>query len=572
MWKLYALFWIILFVVFGLVQDAGYVTDYLGWQARVQEGGLQGALHTYDYPAQLQGYALLMWLIEQLRGVSTWLVHAFNVSLFAGGATLLFELVQKVLHDHNNPNSTLAAGLAAMLYVFSPTNTEIMIWRVCPHYFVSILVWLGTLLLLRSYVREGSKKHLASAMALQTVGLFCLELAYALPIAVFGWVAYYYFFLRSGSTRRAALAFGSSVALVALHLMLTKLVQGAWIGHYGADVATSQPLSEIIAAPWRWISRAGLQYRFWATPWKKWLTAALGNPVVSLALYGFVALLTGRAIQLWLRFRKTRQTPPAWTPLLLWVFLAGAGTAAVSQLYYFDQFIVDTDRFGALAVVFTTALIATGLSLIRKRALLTALAIPIILVNSLIFAKNLYTWTSSQAVLTGLSSSFSKILKEADLQKETPTTVYLLGYARTFNGVHLLGDNREGQSALAGHLASSVSGNDQLSQDQISFVDIAQFHQLSVTDSIKPRWENGKLIVVLDAPGSWLMYKDLGVKNRRDEDNQLDVHVGKWSIQVTWDSPPPANTIFLYQASDHFVRLPYPVAEKSPRPDPTVIQ
>jgi len=567
MLKQFILVWLILFVVYGFVQDAGYVTDYLGWQNRVAEGGLSGVFHTYDYPAQLQGYAFLMWLVEQMRSVSTWLVHAFNVTLFAGATVLLYQLVQKVLDDHLHPTSVYAAGIAAFLFALSPTNTEIMVWRVCQHYLVSLLVWLGTLLLLRLYLKNNTTKHLAWALLLQIVGLFCLELAYALPIAVLGLVCYYVFFLKAGTWKRAMLAFTTAAGLFILHLVLTRIVQGAWIGHYGADVATSQPISEIIAAPWRWILRAMLHYRFWPNDLRYGLTALLGNPVVSLSLYAIVAAALGRAVRIWMHLRKTAQAPPVWISLVLWIFLAGAGTAAVSQLYFLDLLLVSNDRLGALTILFVVAFIGTALSMLPRK-LIMVVALPIILVNGFTHAIALSAWSSSQYILSELVSSVSDVLAEAEPTNNSKQTVYLLGYSRTFKGIDLLGDFREGHSALASYLASPVSGIDSSITSRIDFIDLAQFHQKNLSDKLKARWQKGSLIVALDARGSWLMYRDRGIKDRRDNTYNFDLKVNEWNVQIDWDKPPSLNSIFLYQENNRFVQLPYPVAGKSPQPLP----
>lgn len=565
MLKQFILAWITLFVVYGFVQDAGYVTDYIGWQLRVSEGGLAGALHTYDYPAQLQGYAVLMWLVEQLRSVSTWLVHVFNTTLYAGATVLLYQLVLKVLDDHKHPTSAYAAGIAAFLFALSPSNTEIMVWRVCQHYLVSLLVWLGTLLLIRLFLQKNKTTYLTSAVLLQTLGLFCLELAYALPIAVLGWVCYYVFFLRSGTWKKALLAFGTSIGLVILHLLLTKYVQGSWIGHYGAEVATSQTFSEIISAPWRWISRAVLHYRFWPTEWRYGLTETLGNPLISLLLYGIVGLTLGRAIQVWLRLRGTMKAPPIWTSLLLWVFLAGAGAAAVSQLYYFDLLLVNNDRLGALTILFSVAFIGTLLSMLPKKLIMIA-ALPIILVNGYTHAIALNAWSSSQLVLTELTSSVTNVLAKAETTANTRLTVYLLGYSQSFKGVHLLGDVRENQSALSSYLHNPVSGVAKSITENVDFIDLSQFHQMELSDKVNARWQNESLIVALDAPGSWLMHNDRGIKSRRDDTRNFDLKVNEWNIQIYWDKAPPLQTIFLYQEDNKFIQLPYPIKGKSPEP------
>ena len=554
--KEYISIWILLFLLFGFVHNAGYVTDYIGWQERVIEGGFWGALHTYDYPAQLQGYALMMWLTEHMRSISPWLVHASSISLYAGGTLLLKNLVQSVLFDHGSKNHLWAGWLAAGLFALSPSNTEIVIWRVCPHYLISIIVWISSLLLLRTYLNSGKNSSLYWALGVQVIGLFSLELAYALPIAVLGWTTYYVFFLKTGTWRRAFIATLGAISLVALHLLLTKIVQGTWIGHYGADVATSQPLSEIIAAPWRWIMRSGFHYRFWSRAWKKGLTSYLGNPAVSLALYLIVALALSLAVKSWSRLRKTNQLPSTWTALLLWVFLAGAGTAAISQLYFYDHFPIENDRLGTLSIVFVAALIATLAASMPKK-LGKPLGIIVIAISCIIQFRAINSWAESQHIITSLASSYTDRINEAIKLNKKPEQVYLIGYARSFKGVQMLADYRPGFSALAGYLSSSVSFPNTGMQQGVELVDVSQFHQLALTDKYKARWEDGKMYVALNAPGSWMMQKDLGVKNRFVEKYGYDLKVEEYRIVLSWETPPKKNTIFLYQEFDHFVRLPY---------------
>lgn len=556
--KIYAYFiiWIPLFILFGFVQDAGYVTDYIGWQERVSQGGFLGALHTYDYPAQLQGYTLLMWLTEQLRSSSTWLVHALTISIYAGGALLLKTLIERVLQDHESQNYLWAGWLAAALFALAPGNTEILIWRVCLHYLVSIVVWLSSLLLLRTYLSAGKKSNLYWAMAIQVIGLFSLELAYALPIAIFGWTFYYVFFLKIGTWKRASVAALGAIILVMLHLLLTYIVQGAWIGHYGADVATSQPLSEIIAAPWRWIMRSAFHYRFWPNALKKGLTSYLGNPVISLTLYAIVALGLGLAIRNWSRLRKTHRAPRPSNALLLWVFLAGAGTAAISQLYFYDFFLVENDRLGALPIVFVAAFTATLATLIPKRLGIT-LGIIATIISGAVQVHTINVWAESQQTITNLCSSYSASINDAIGRNKKPERVYLLGYARSYQGAKMLADDRPDHSALSGYLSSSISAPYTGMQEGIELVDVSQFHQLSLTDKYKARWEDGKLYVALNAPGSWMMQNDLGISSRYNETYGYDLKVEQYRIVLSWETPPEKNTIFLYQVDNQFIELPY---------------
>jgi len=565
MWKQYALYWLLFFILFGFVQDAGYVTDYLGWQTRVVEGGFLGAFHSYDYPAQLQGYAIMMWLIEELRSISTWLVHGLNVTLYVSCSFLLYQLVKQTLELHSANRANFAGQLAAGLFLLSPTNTEILIWRVCPHYLVSIIIWIGTLLLLKRYFGAKSNKPLWGALGLQLIGIFSLELAYALPIAIAGWACYLVFFNKTGSWRKALISFGTSTCLIVFHLLLTKAVQGTWIGHYGAEVATAQSFSEIIASPWRWIARAGVHYRFWSNELRFGVTKTIGEPIVSIMLYCAVLILLLKAVREWILQRNSDNTPPVWFALILWIFLAGAGTAAVSQLYYYDMLLVDTDRFGALTVLFTAAFIATLVSLSSIRASLF-LGLVLISISGFLQWKTINNWAISQEILSSLSTSFSDVLAKAEQQGEHPEKVYLLGYARSYKGIHLLGDSRNNHSAFAGHLSSTVSEKQFNFNGDIKLIDISQFHQLDLLNKLNAEWGNERLYISLDAHGSWMTHNDLGITNRRNDMHGFRVLVEEYNIQIIWDTPPSSNTIFLYQINDKFVRLPYPLKGKSPEP------
>ncbi len=535
-------------VVYAGLVDAGYVEDYINWSVRVDAGGFAGAWHAYDYAGHLELYALMMWLTVWLRSGSEWLVFGLTGLAFVGAAILLARLITQVLGREGIAAPAVFGMLGALLWTVSPTNTEVLVWRVCLHYVVSAIIWFTTLLSTFAYLRDGKRRHLATVGLLALVGVFSLELGYGLPLALAGgglWAKWRY---GDGTWTQVVWPPLLAAGAIAIHLTLTKLTMGAWIGHYGSDAVTALPATEVLAAPWRWAARTGLHYRLWTYSLVVKITAWLAKPLVLLILYGLSAGAAGLAV---LAAQLHRGAP--WVMLLLWLWLMGAATAVIAPLFFYDLLWVSGDRLGFLPGAFVAAGLASACALLPRR-LGVAIGAGLVVLSLVFIRKPLTAWHLSADLETGLLNSY-----RAEVGTSTGP-VYLLGYATNAIGAPVFANFRSNRV----NIASQQKTLERRALPEQPF-ELAQFNAGSVLDTVYAEWGNKKLYVSLKSAGGWWWRGRFGLTDFSDERGGFALSLKEYHYEVVWDTPPPPNAIFLYQTGLHFTRLPYPTPD-SPQP------
>ena len=551
-WLRFAAFALVAGVVYAGTLEAGYTVDYLGWYERVRAGGFAGAWSAYDYAARLEGYALLMWATVRLAAWSPLLVYGLAVGLYASAAASLAQFAETLFRAERVPRSGLYATVAGLLWLLSPVNTELIVVRVAPHYSVSALAWCAALLAAWGYLRTGARRYLLTAVGVHALSSFFLEFAYVLPLALVGLTAYARLRFGHGvGTGRPWGLLGASILVVAGHLLLTRVTLGAWIGHYGAEVATAQPISETLAGPWRYLGRHLLLSRSWSWELRSGFNAWLASTPSLLLTYGAAAVAAFAALLTWRRGRD--EAHPAWQ-LAVWLWLAGCGAAAVSQLYYFDLLSVHTDRMGALTGLFAAGGFAFACALLPRLLGLTLAGLALG-GSVLLLREPLQLWRLNATLA---ERGVASLAREA---AGHTGPVYLIGYPSTAGGSWLFLDldpHRAGLGTHADILHPEVAPRGPV-------YEIAQYNQQALTDSVSASWRDGHLHVSLHAPGAWWQRDDRGLTPYRNTVAGYRLEMHDWHFEVHFDRPPPRDAVFLYQRGPALRRLPYP-APGSPQP------
>ena len=546
-------FAVLLFAIYGPLARAGFVVDYIGWKERVEAGGFVGALTTYGFPAHLPLYALFMWGFEKLRLVSPWLVEATLCLLGGIAAASLARLVATEVARCGSTAPLLTGVLAGLLWAVAPGGTELFVLKVCPHYLLSGIYWTAGLYHFGRYLDRARRRDLVLVLVLQALGLVSLELAYGYPLALvaFGLWRLAVPAAHRPAWRRLAVAVLGSLGLVALHLAATRLTYGAWVGHYGAEVATALPVAEVLAAPWRWLARALLYARYWSYDARVALASALATPVCLLALYAAAALAA--AVVARQRIRGRRSASHA---VVLWGALAGIAAAPVAPMYFFDLQWVEGDRLGALLTMFAVAAASTALGLLGRGGLLVGGG-ALLTCSGYLLSGPWRAWATADSVIDGLAAS-ARAWREANPH---PDTVLLVGYVGNVRGAYALSDLQPRRSGLGSHLEAFYG-----EVDWPYFIEVAQFNQQTLADSVNQEWGNDRLYVSLGAPGAWWWRKQLGLTSYADTVHRLRVDKYEHHFEIHFDDPSRPPLPAWYQVGTHLRSITVPPTNREAPP------
>ena len=541
-WLVTLAFSVVLLVTYLPFHEAGYVFDYVGWKERADAGGFWGAFHTYDYRGHLQLYALMMWAIEEMRPVST-VVTQIALCLMGGFAAASGSafVVREVRSSDLAFGPLIGLG-SGLLWVLSPAGTELYVLKICPHYLVTAILWFTALRFTQTYLVTRKASMVYTIWLIQLAGLPTLEYAYALPLILGTFLAWR---LLTTPTSVAKSdwwrLFAVPVGIVMLHPLATKLVYGVWIGHYGAEVATALPITEIAAAPWRWITRYLMFSRYWAFDVRTAFNNLLGGPLT--AVYGacFMAAL-------WAAYQLTHHRQVrSWHFGLLLLALAGLSAAPISQLYFYDLQIIENDRLGSLTNFFAGASLLTFLSAFGKRVL--GFGLTVMLCASVYFLREpLDAWRSSQAVLVGLIDSARDHLS----RQPGPDTVFLLGYVNSVRGANVFSDVSPEGTGFGSHVTVMHPET-----NWPHFVEVAQFNQQSLTDTINAEEGNDRLYVALDADGAWWWRKQYGLGEFADSVAGYRVTVHPYHYELFLDRMPPGGRTGWHQQGSSFQQITF---------------
>ena len=547
----YVAYLTIALAIYAPLVYVGYVTDYLGWYDRVVAGGLSGALHSYDYGGTAPVYSFLMWATVHLRAISPYLVLLLACGLYAGAGLGIARVTERFAALEGFAHGRMLGSIAAVLWLLAPHNTEIMVWRVCLHYLLTANVWCLIVLAAVRYSETGKPRLLAETAALQAVALLALELTYALPFAVAAttlWCSYRYFDRR---WLRPAVFTVLNMILVGAHLGLHKALNGVWIGHYGVDTATAEPLTHVLSAPWKYIVRSFAYVRAPLLEPLKSATVALGHPLAISFLYSSLVLAFAYGA-----FAPRARTQPTWL-LALYLALMGCGVAAVAPLYYYDLLSILNDRLATLATLFAAGFAATACGLAGR--FWPAVATVTITWQLLFLVPNLRHWSLSGDIVYNLTHETRELCQDI----VTAPAVYLIAYAQNAGGAYTFADLAPYSVPLLRHVEREF-GIPCRAMRNVAFL---QFNQQSADDRVVARWREGKLDIALDAPGAWL-WRNEGMNAARYDSLGVKLAYYDYSVVVTFSEAPPAGSLFLYQDGLSIRKLPYPTPE-SPQPSGT---
>ncbi len=439
-WRLFAVLWALLFLMYLPAAHSGMVGDSIGWLDSIRNDSFFAYLNRSRYHAYsfYQFTLLVNWLCYQLWGVNAFMWHLLSLSLHALNATLLWILLSRFFKDAQLQGGDFLALCAVVLYAFSPYNVEVVVWEASYHYLQAFLIILGILLLARKFLHQQKVKYAVWAGLLYLLSVFSLEFFYLTPAFVFTLALFYRkaLYYDPQVFRRLVLCFCLPQALMLLlHFGLFDMVYGAQVPHVGADFRkmhigyfATRPPEYLFHLLWGRFLPDALRHRMHQV--------ATTYPFAA-AFYGCIAATAGYLI---IRFRRISMHGKLAGLFFCWMLLS---VSLLLPLWFPAVLLSVSDRYLYLLAAFYFITVLLLVSRLKSRALKAALWLIAASLN-VGFTLMLTTyWGISTRMITAL---------ETDVPVMPGKTILMLNSPASYKGVAMIGCTFESEFKLVNNL------------------------------------------------------------------------------------------------------------------------
>ena len=502
--------------VYWFCRNAGFVTDYIDFEQNYEKCGF---IH-YSDCAGLKNFRYLQhafsYTLFKTVGSGHWLWWFLYSSMHALAGYLGFCVLVKLFNKFEIKNAHLIAFISAGLFLISPYQTETLVWRVCIQYIVVQICLFAIILLFLNEEIKQSFLYPCFAWLLFLIALFSIEQAVIIPVIIIAM----FIFLKIGnkaSIKYSTLFYFTIPAFISIagFFLLSKIVNGQWITHYGSSAFNHFISIETGAKFYAYFFKHIFLLRQFDFDTQQKIYHYLELPFVFFILTCFLLLFCFYALY---RYKKGNNNYGILLLLLLLYFMA---QAPVIQLYFSTLLYVEGDRLGYISSFFIFAFIAV-LLFNNRFYFLKIILLGIILANIFYLAKMINYWRRSEQMMHQYLENYNFNFKPTD-------SVFILGVPDNYKGIYSMRtfDNYSGlQMALKYRAKRNTSEY---------MKEVVQFNQNSFEDGLKVKKENDSTLYVdFSQYGSWFWRNAIGAQDTSTPN--YDFKLEKWGYHITFRS------------------------------------
>ncbi len=409
---------------------------------------------------------------------------------------LLFIVLKSWLEENQVPYFFLVSAFAALLFLASPYQTEVIVWGATIHYLLVVCFALLVLHFTFLFARTGNRKYLVGGYCLFFAGLFTHEIIIMLPViaGIMLWVTY--------SSKRLNLwpkIILPQLALIAFYFLLNKAILGNWVGHYGAQTHLQFDWWQLQTAFAKYFAKYFLFTQFLSDAYKNHIYISIENHHCRvLFLIILVVVLLAAA---WYKKNVAAK-------LVLALFaISFIALFPVLNLYFPSWINIQADRFGYFASLFLYSFFAVLMIAVFRKI---GFAMLLIFLCMEIYAlhQNTSSWKQAGILMEQLENNFPT---------DTTKHYYLLNLPDNYQGAYMfrcLGDSK---------FASTLKLKTQIDRTS-QITEVLSYNLLQPTDSVKVTIVDSlKLKVELSNSGSWWWRYTVGATDYEDENVNVDI-------------------------------------------------
>ncbi|MEN0045536.1 MAG: hypothetical protein AAF806_00615 [Bacteroidota bacterium] len=546
---LFLFFFVVVQILYHPLVDSGFVTDFTGLLERFENAQAVDILNSFGFPALQPVLNFFLYYFYQLFGIWGLPWYLIYSMVFTLNAFLLYLLMKEIGTQFHLQNASLPAFFAALLFIISPYQVEVLFWKVLFNFLAVTSFILLALLLTANYVKVSTPKYLLGIHICFLLGLFTFELALMLPLFTAVYIGI--LFLEQRDIQQLKYLFFRLLlpqfVMIVAWVILTKIVVGSYIGHYGASTHLQFDFYKVVGTFLKYVSKHFAFLRYLRVDDDAFY-AQLEQPTV---VFGFLFVLfglTGLAVKKWKNIR------PEWKLMILTFLWSGIALLPVLNLYFQTSLAIENDRYGYLAWAFFASFFVLLLYQFFPRYLFVSFFL-VYAGFHIHFNQKTIHWIAQSTKIQ------YKLLKDFDYHEHSE--IYLLGFVENLKGAYIFRDFTKDNRAF-------VDALKYIKRDapRSKIYEVAQFNMVNPKDSLKATIDSvGRIQLTFAQWGNWWWRGGIGASSYETE--KLKVEVKDLMLYITLKNP-TEDALFLYQVGDHWQELKYqnPLPYRKIRPGP----
>ncbi len=545
-WRMFALLWVLMFLLYLPAAKAGFVSDFTGWLDQIRNHSFSEYINRTNFGvvSLYQFTQLVTWIFYKLFGVHAWLWHLLFITLHAANATLLYRVVGTMLNDAGVKAGKAIARTGALLFCVTPAIAEVVVWEPSFHYLQGMLLVLLILRQLQQYFHTPAAHYARIAAALYFLSLFSLEIFYLTPWLVLSLAGFYKYVHAEGKVqyRKAILLFFIPMLLLFAGRMVGfRLYYGDWVSRIGSNAALLAPETGL-GKPMKYLCHLLIPLRYLPGEWH---AGALTMAAIRKSIYQFCDSTTGivlfygvnMLVLLWYRFRYRYVIGHARAvyTLLIWTLLC---LLLVTPLPFGDLLLIIYDRYSYFAAPFLFMLTATLIYSIKRSWLRKGWIVFLLLINLRYAVQAARYWGKGQRITDALLHH---------LPDNGCKTTLLLNLPDSMHGAAMIGSAQESEYALMRRLLTPelpLCGK---------VYDVMSYNMASPEDGANVTVVNDSTVhVALNQWATWWWYAGFGGHDYETADYHVHIRDGYYKVILTHAA---SDYALYYQKGDEWKRV-----------------
>ena len=524
----FILFLIGILILYYPTHQAGFVTDFYGWQDKFDNGSITGILTTFGWHANQQVAMIFFYTLYCLFGINGWGWFICFSALHALNGFIAFKFFRRLFEKFSLRNAAISAFIGSLLFLFSPYQAEVLVWRVCIHYLVVTLFLLLILWETLNYLEEKRSKFLWRIHMLFFLSLFTLEIALIIPLLLVVLVLIWNTTFEKEKRDREGLGrlIFPQFALIGLFFLANKLILSEWVGHYGAATHFNISLHDVFSNYFRYFIKYLVFARYFDHPVKMKIFSIAENSFGIEALLTF--FITGFFASLIFYKRLSNRLRAAGLSLLFFFI----SLTPIVTLYMVTLLYGENDRYGYPASIFFWMTISVLLAWLPK-GIFYSLSVLLVGVSIFLLLKTTQWWNEGNSVYYGLLNDFRWYDKEE---------VIILNIPDNYHGLYMF--------RIYGEPSGLKEGLELIRKKPYAgeMHEVTQFNMMTPNDGVSVKKDStGNLTVTFNQWGNWWWWEGIG--NSDFENDSYSVHFDGSSYHIHFKTL-KSNHAIIYQVGD----------------------
>lgn len=511
------------FILYFITRKAGFVDDYIGFEANYDKCGL---LHYYSCSGSTNlrffqhVFTFGIYKVFGSENIAWYFVYC---TLHAIAACLSFVVIDKLLTLFEQKKSKEIAFFSALLFLISPYQTEVVVWRVCIQYIVVHICMMSSIILLLKQQKHYFFASLIVGVVLFIIALFSIEQAIMIPFVLLVIVIILRLAKKQNFNQKLfSPLFIMQLIVIAGFFLLSKIFYHKWIMHYGSQVFTHFISIDTFSRFVKYFLKYILLIRHWNFNTADDFYIDISKPIIFFSLVLLVVLFCIFSL---IKIRKGNTT---FAVFLLLMSLYAISLFPVLQLYYSTLLFVEGDRLGYISSAFIFAISIFLIYQLPKNIARFVLFF-LVIMNSYFLIQTNLNWRTSQQILESYNNSYQFKARK----------VFVLATPENYKGIYLI-RTKAGLAEILKYRSDKIINQ--------NFVDVVHFNQCSFDDGIKVEKENDSTFIIgFTKTGNWFWRDALGASDYSNQD--FKYRSAEWNSKVTLRNFDPSQDIIIYPDS-----------------------